>query len=99
MEIKKTVNGYTIEVNPDEYQTFVDALYYAEKHWDSYGINVHDHGYRSLYDKLIRARERYLTDEEAKPVINCLCCKNCLPPIKRTNGKMCNLQACIFDPA
>lgn len=42
---------------------------------------------------------RYLTDEEAKPLVNCFICKNCLPPFFRENGKICKLERCNFEPA
>lgn len=41
----------------------------------------------------------YLYDAQTLETINCLCCKNCLPPLLRENGKMCKLDECKFDPA
>lgn len=35
----------------------------------------------------------------AESIIECLCCKNCLPPGERKDGKMCKLTKCKYDPA
>ena len=41
---------------------------------------------------------KYLTTEETAGIVNCLCCKNCLPPALRENG-MCKLNECKFEEA
>ena len=99
MEIKKTINGYSIEVDKTEYQTLVDALYYGERYWQRYDFLPDVGKFSDMYDEFIKARDRFLTDEEAKPVINCLTCKNCLPPFQRKNGRMCKVEKCDFNPA
>lgn len=99
MEIKKTTNGYSIEVDKTEYQTLVNALYYGERYWQQFGVSPDVGEFSDMYDEFIKARDRYLTDEEAKPVINCLTCKNCIPPFLRENGRMCTLEKCDPNPA
>ena len=42
---------------------------------------------------------RYLSDEEVAPLVNCLTCKNCLPPGMRINGSMCKLDKCFPERA
>ena len=43
--------------------------------------------------------DEYLSDEEVAPLINCLICKNCLPPGMRINGRMCKLDKCVPERA
>lgn len=31
-------------------------------------------------------------DKERNEIVNCLCCKHCLPPNKRVNGELCSLK-------
>lgn len=48
---------------------------------------------------LAKKSKTYLTDEETKQTVECLCCKHCLPPGEREDGKMCNLKKCKYNPA
>ena len=41
---------------------------------------------------------KYLTDRETAGIVNCLCCKHCLPPAQRKKG-MCELNECKFEEA
>ena len=36
---------------------------------------------------------------EREQIIECLCCKNCLPPYERIGGNMCRLEECKYEPA
>lgn len=100
MEIKKNMNGYTIDVDFDEYDKMVDAFHDAQEYWNKhFGLDVGILKYGILLEDMVSARKRYLTAEEAKPFISCMVCKHCLPPMKRENGKMCTLEKCDPDPA
>ena len=101
MEIKKNINGYTIEASFDEYKTLYFGLYYANQLWEKYyGLeNPNLEKYNALYKEMSEAKDRFITAEEAKPFISCMVCKHCLPPMKRENGRMCTLEKCDPDPA
>lgn len=101
MEIKKNINGYTLEVNFDEYKTLRLGMYYASKLWEKYyGIKPPDaKKYDLLYDEMEKARKHFLSAAEAKPLVNCMACKHCLPPFYREYGKMCKLEECNYQPA
>ena len=64
-----------------------------------FGVAGEVTGYGRLSREMQEAKQRYLTKEEATPTVNCLVCKNCLPPFFRENGKMCKLKECKFEQA
>lgn len=100
MQIKKDVNGYAIEVSNDEYNTMMEALEKEKTRIEKKFCLAGDvTGYGRLYREMQEAKQRYITKEEAAPTLNCLVCKNCLPPFRRENGKMCKLKECKFEPA
>ena len=100
MQIKKDVNGYTIEVSYDEYNTLMEALEKEKTRIEKkFGIAGEVTGYGRLYREMQEAKQRYLTKEEAASTVNCLVCKNCLPTFYRENGKMCKLKECKFEHA
>ena len=97
MEIKKKTDGYTIELNFNEYNDLKGALLDAIKYYLL--IDIKNERYDLLFKEMEQSDKRYLTSEEAKPLVDCMCCKNCLPPFYRENGKLCRLVKCDFDPA
>ena len=99
MEIKKKIDGFTIEVSFDEYKTLKDSLDDAIIHWDRYGLDIGTKKYGSMLQDIKDANKRYLTAEESKQVVDCLVCKNCLPPFQRKGGRMCSMEKCQFNPA
>lgn len=38
-------------------------------------------------------------DIERESIVKCLCCKHCLPPAERIDGKMCNESECNYEEA
>lgn len=100
MKIEKNINGYTIEVNFDEYSTLKEALKNGESYiHEKFGVDGSVTGYSRLYQEMEDVQTRYLTKEESAPIVNCMVCKNCLPPFFRENGKMCKLKECKFEQA
>ena len=100
MQIKKDVNGYTIEVSYNEYNTMMEALKEGKTMVEKkFGLAGDMIGYGRLYREMQEAQQRYLTKEEVSPTVNCLVCKNCLPPFRRENGNMCKLKECKFEQA
>lgn len=100
MQIKKDVNGYTIEVSCVEYSTLMEALENEKTRFEErFGLAGDVACCCRLYREMQEAKQRYLTKEEAAPTVNCLVCKNCLPPFFRENGKMCKLKECKFEQA
>ena len=99
MKITKNINGYIIEVNRDEYDDLIEATNLAcefnKTSWD----DVEESKFREMSKELKAVKKRYLTDEEVAPLVNCFCCKNCLPPSERKRGKMCGLKECKFVKA
>ena len=100
MQIQKDVNGYTIEVSNDEYNIMMEALEEWKTRFEKkFGLAGDVTGYGRLYREMQEAQQRYLTKEEAAATVNCLVCKNFLPPFFRENGKMCKLKECKFEQA
>lgn len=98
MEIKKKIDGYTIELNFNEYNDLKDVLLDAIKYY-SLKFDINLERYDLLFKEMEKSDKRYLTSEEAKPLVNCMCCKNCLLPFYRENGRLCKLEKCDFNPA
>ena len=83
-----------------EFDKIESALREAEEYWNKYfKLNVGHEKYGSILEEVEKAKARFLTDEESQALRNCLCCRNCLPPIERIDGKMCLLPKCKFEPA
>ena len=98
MKIIKKINGFSIDVNDSEYDVLIDAIRKGAL-WEGMQDKCNPEKYIVLRKELESARGRFLTDEEAAPLVNCLCCKNCLPPVERENEKMCKLKECKFVKA
>lgn len=90
--------GYTIDVSQEEYEALMDAVDAGAIWHDENGNSKQSDRCRDLYEEMEAVEKRYLTDDEAAPLVNCLCCKNCLPPYQRVNG-MCKLDKCKYEPA
>lgn len=90
-------NGYTIELSIDEYATLLEAVGCGVIWADENGYTEDRESYLSLQNELNDVRVEYLTDTETKSIRDCLCCKNCLPPSQREDGRMCKLNECKFE--
>lgn len=91
--------GYEIRVSQEEYNKIIEAFDDAETLCDEHGSWEEMEKYKAMREELEAVKKRYLTDEEAAPIINCLCCKHCLSPFERENGRMCRLDECKFEEA
>ena len=71
---------------------------------NKYGVDVCkqlekdvDDELRVHYDmELLLEDKQHKTDDEAKDIVDCLSCKNCLPPFQRVGGNMCKLKKMQF---
>lgn len=98
MNITKQIDGYIIEVSHDEYEDIINAFIDAETLCNEHASYDDEEKYKSIREELEGVKERYLTDEEAAPLIQCLCCKHCQSNDQRQNG-MCKLSECKYEPA